>query len=133
MLLILLVEKEITGVICHAIHRYTKANNKYMKNYDKNKESSFILYLNPNNLYGWAISQKLSVNSFKWVIYVSKIDEDLIKNYDEDSDTGYILEVDMKYPRVLHDFHSDLPFLPEIMEINKCNKLVCNLYDKKSS
>ena len=65
MLLILLVEKEITGIIWHAIHRYAKANNKYMKNYDKNKESSFILYLNSNNLYGWAISQKLSVNSFK--------------------------------------------------------------------
>ena len=61
-----------------------------------------------------------------------KIDEDLIKNYDEKSDKGYILEVDVEYPKNLHDFHSDLPFLPERKKIDKCKKLVCNLYDKKS-
>ena len=62
---------------------------------------------------------------------MSKIDKDFIKNYDEDSDKGYILEVDIEYPRELHDVHSDLPFLPERMKIYKCTKLVCNLYDKK--
>ena len=77
------------------------------------------------------MSQPLPVDGFKWVKNVSKIDEDFIKNYDEDSDKGYILEVDVEYPENLHDLHSDLPFLAERKKINKCNKLVCNLYDKK--
>ena len=64
--MLLMVEKGIKGGNCHAIHRYAKANNKYMNNYDKNKESSHIQYLDAKNLYGWAISQKLSVNVFKW-------------------------------------------------------------------
>ena len=64
--MLLMVEKEIRGGICHAIHRYTKANNKYMKNYDKNKESLYIWYLDGNNLYGWKMSQKLHVDGFKW-------------------------------------------------------------------
>ena len=64
---LLMVEEGIRGGICHWIHRYAKANNKYMKNYDKNKESSYIQYLDANNLYGWAMSQKLLVNGFKWV------------------------------------------------------------------
>ena len=63
-----------------------------MKSYDKNKESSYIQYLDANNLYGWAMSQKLPVNRFKWVKNTSKIDEKCIKNYDEDSDKGYILK-----------------------------------------
>ena len=63
---------------------------------------------------------------------MSKIDEDFIKNYDEDGDIGYFLEVDIEYLRELHDLHSDLPFLPATMKINKCNKLVCNLYDKNN-
>ena len=62
---------------------------------------------------------------------VSKFNGELIKNYDEDSNKGYILEVDVEYPKDLHNLHSDLPFLSERMKIKKCNKLVCNLYDKK--
>ena len=61
-----------------------------------------------------------------------KFNEYFIKNHDEDSDKGYILEADVEYPKNLHDFHSDLPFLPERTKINKCNKLVCNLYDKNN-
>ena len=61
-----------------------------------------------------------------------KFNEDFIKNYDEDSDNGYILEVDVKHPKNLHDLHKDLPFLPERMKIDKCSKLVCNLYDKNN-
>ena len=64
--MLLMVEKGIRGGICHAIHRYAKANNNYMRNYDKNKESLHLLYLNINNLYGWEISQKLPVSRFKW-------------------------------------------------------------------
>ena len=70
-------------------------------------------------------------NGFKWLKNTSKIDEKFIKNYDEDSDKGYIFEVDAKYPRRLHDLHSDLPFLPKRMKIDKCKKLVCNLRNKK--
>ena len=129
--ILLMVEEGIRGGICHSIHRYAKANNKYMKDYDKNKESSYNQYLDANNLYGWAMSQKLLVNNFKWINNVSKINEKFIKNYDEDSDKGYIFEVDVNYPKRLHDLHSDLPFLPERMKIGKCKKLVCNLRDKK--
>ena len=111
------------------MHRKAKANNKYMKNYDKNEESSYIQYLDANNLYGWAMSQKLPVNGFKWVN--NEINEELIKNYDENSDKGYIIEVDVKCPRKLHDLHSDLPFLQKRMKIDKCKKLVCNLRNKK--
>ena len=128
---LLMVEEGIRSGICHSIHRYAKANDKCIKNYDKNKESSYIQYLDANKLYGWAMSQKLPVNYFKWVKKASKIDEKFIKNYDEDSDKGYVFEVDVKYPRRLHDLHSDLPFLPKRMKIDKCKKLVCNLRNKK--
>ena len=129
--MLLMVEEGIRGGICHLIHRYARANNKYMKNYDKNEESSYIKYLEANNLYGWAMSQKLPVNGFKWVN--NEINEEFIKNYDENSDKGYILEVYVKYPRKLYDLHSDLPFLPKIMKIDKCEKLVCNLRNKKNT
>ena len=129
--MLLMVEEGMRGGICHSIHRHAKANNKCMKNYDENKESSYIQYLDANNLYGWAMSQKLPVNGFKWVNDVSEINEEFIKNYDENSDKGYILEVDIKYPRKLHDLHCDLPFLPKRMKIDKCKKLVCNLSNKK--
>ena len=94
--MLLMVEEEIRGGICYSIHRYAKANNKYMKDYDKIKESSYIQYLDANNLYGWAMSQKLPVNGFKWIKNTSKIDEKFIKNYDENSDKGYIFEVDVE-------------------------------------
>ena len=130
--MLLMVEKGIRGGICHAIHRYAKANNNYMKNYDENKESSYIQYLHSNNLCGWAMSEPLPVSGFEWLEDLSKIDEDYIKNYDKDHDKGYILEVDVEYPKNLYDLHSDLPFLPERMKIDKCNMPVCNLYDKKN-
>ena len=84
--MLLMIEKGIRGGTCHAIHRYFDVNNKYMKNHDKNEESSFLEYLAANNLCGWAMSQPLPVDGFDWVKNVSKIDEDFIKNYDENSD-----------------------------------------------
>ena len=129
--MLLMVEEGIRGGICHSIHRHARANNKYMENYDENKKSSYIQYLDMNNSYGWAMSQKLPVNGFKWVNDVTEINEEFITNYDENSDKGYILEVDVKYPRQLHDLHSDLLFLPKRMKIDKCKKLVCNLRNKK--
>ena len=81
--MLLMVEEGIRGGICHSIHRHAKANNKYMENYDENKESFYIQYLDANNLYGWAMSQKLPVNGFKWVEDKSRINEEFIKNYNK--------------------------------------------------
>ena len=130
--MLLMVEEGIRGGICHSIQRYAKANNKYMKSYNNNKESSYIQYLDANNLYGWAMSKKLPTNGFKWLDTAERaINEEFIKNYNESDIKGYILEVDVKYPKRLHELHSDLPFLSERMEVNKCKKLVCNLFNKK--
>ena len=97
--ILLMVEEGIRGGMCQAVYRYAKANNKYMKNYDKSIKSLYIEYLDANNLYGWAMSQKLPIDSFKWVTDLSKFNESFIKNYDENNDKGYILEVDVEYPK----------------------------------
>ena len=101
-----------------------------MKSYNNNEESSYIQYLDANNLYGWAMSKKLPTNGFKW-LDSNKVNEEFIKNYNENDNKGYILEVDVKYPKRLHELHIDLPFLSERMKVNKCNKLVSNLFNKK--
>ena len=95
-----MVEEEISGGICQVIYIYAKGNNKYMINYDKSIESSYLVYLDANNLYGWAISQKLSVNGFKWLEDLSEFNESFIKNYDENSDRGYFFEVDAEYQKI---------------------------------
>ena len=87
-----MVEKGIRGGICHATHRYAKANSKYMKDYDKNKESSYLKYWNVNNLYGWAMSQNFPVNNFEWIEDTSQFNEDFKKSYNEDSNQRYFLE-----------------------------------------
>ena len=103
-----------------------------MKNYDKSKQSSYIQYLDANNLYGAAMSEKLPINGFKWVNDISGINEKFVKSYNKkNSDKGYILQVDVDYPSKLHQLHSDMPFLPEKMKTDKTQKLVCNLRDKK--
>ena len=126
--MVLMIEEGIRDGLCHAVHRYEKANNKYMKNYDKIKESSYIQYLDANNFYGAAMSEKLPINEFKLVNDISGINETFVKSYDQkNSGKGCILEVDVDYPSKLHNLHSDMPFLPERMKI----ELVCNLHDKK--
>ena len=101
--MLLMIEKGIRCGICQARNRYAKANHKYMKNYDKNIDSLYIEYLDANNLYGWAISQKLPVKGFKWIKQkkLSKFNEDFIKNYDEYSNKVCFLEVDIDYPKEL--------------------------------
>ena len=130
--MLLMVEEEIRGGICHAIQRYAKANNKYVKDYDRKKKSFYIQYFDANNSYGKAMTEKLPVKGFRWMDDISKIDEDFVKNYDKNNNKGYILEVDIDYPSKLQNLHSDLPFLPERMIINNTKKLVCNLNDKKN-
>ena len=122
-----------------------------MENYDKKIISSYLMYLDANSLYGWAMSQKLPVNGFKWVKKLSKLDERFIKDYDGKSNKGYFLKVDVEYPKDLFNrvapnaivfsgavlngvapsLHSDIPFLPERSKIKKCNKLVCSIHDRK--
>ena len=104
-----------------------------MKSYNNNEQSPYIQYLDANNLYGRAMSKKLPVNGFKWLDSnnINEINEEFTKSYNENDIKGYILEVDVKYPKRLHELHSDLPFLSEQMEVNKCKKLVCNLFNKK--
>ena len=78
------------------------------------------------------MSQKLPVNGFEWVEELSEFDERFIKNYHENSDKGYIFEVDVEYPKNLFNLHSDLPFLPERKKIGKCKNLVCSIHHKES-
>ena len=128
--MLLMVEKGIRGGICHSIYQYAKANNKYMKEYDKNKESSYLQYWDVINLYGWAIPQKVPVNNFECIKDTFQFNKDLLKHYDEESDEGFFLEGDIEYLEKLHQLHNDLPFLPEKMKIEKVEKLVANLHDK---
>ena len=101
-----------------------------MKNYKKNKESSYLKYWGVNNLYGWAMSQKLLVNDFNWVGETSQFNEHFIKIYNEYSNIGYFTEADIRYAEKLHELHSDLP-LPEKIKIEKNERLVANLHDKE--
>ena len=120
----LMVEEGIRGRICHAMQRYAKANNKCMKDYDKKKKSSYIQYLDANNLYGKAMTEKLPVKGFRCMDDISKIDEDFVKDYNKNDNKGYILDVDVDFPNKLQNLHSDLPFLPERMVINNTKKFI---------
>ena len=124
------MKKGIRGGICHAIHWYAKANDKYLKHYDKNKESFYLKYWGVNNLYCRAMSLKSPVNKFEWIEDTSKFNEDFKKNYNKESYEGYFIEVDVQYPEKLHELHNGLPFLPERMKIEKFEKLVTNLHDE---
>ena len=100
------------------------------ENHDKNKELSYIQYWGVNNLYGWAMPQKFPLNNFEWIKDTSQFNVDFKKNYNEESDEGYFLEVDLQYLEKLHELHNDLPFLPERIKIENDEKLVPNLHDK---
>ena len=99
--MLLMIEEGIRGGMCQSTHRYAKANNKYMTNYDKSIEPSYLTYLDANNLYGWTTSQKLPVHWFRWVHDVSRLNEDSIKIYNENSDIGYFPEVDVQCSKII--------------------------------
>ena len=130
----LMIKKGARDGIYQAIHRYAKTNNKYMKNYDKDIISSHLMYLDANNLYGWAMSQILPINGFKSVekSRLSRFNEIFIKNYYENTDKGSFFEVDVDYPKKLFELHKDLPFLPERKKVNKVEKLICSIEGRKN-
>ena len=101
-----------------------------MKDYDKNKESSYLRYWDVNNIYGWAMTQKLPVNNFEWIKDTSQFNENFIKNYNKESDKGYFLDVDVQYTEKSNKFKNDLPFVPKRIKIEKVEKLVAHLHDK---
>ena len=126
--MLMMFEKGIRGGISHISKRYAEANNKYMINCNKEKPSSYIQYLDANNLYGWAMSQKLPTHGFKWMdIDIPSVIKLLEK---KDTKTGYIFEVDLEYPQSLWEEHNDYPLAPEKIKINKVEKLVSTLLPK---
>ena len=129
--MLLMVEKGIRGGISIISNRYGEANNKYMKGFNKNKPSKYLMYLDANNLYGCAMSQKLPTHGFNWL--TSGEMEKLFKNQVVQvwEKTPCILEVDLEYPEKLHDLHNDYPFCPERVKCdNGVEKLIPNLRDK---
>ena len=131
--MLLMIEKGIRGGISIISNRYGEANNKYMKDYDETKPSKFLMYLDANNLYGWAMSQKLPLHSFKDM--TNKELENLFNNQIVQvwEKTPCILEVDLEYPEELHDLHNDYPLCPERVECEHgFKKLIPNLRDKNN-
>ena len=148
-----MIENGLRGGMTQCSFKKVEANNEYMnEDYDKSNPSSYISYLDANNLYGLAMCKKMPYADFKWNF--SKIDEKKILNYNDEDDIGYILEVDLGYPEHLHDLHKDYPMCPEIMTVSedmlsdlqkdifkqyydkeapdeKTNKLILNVMDKK--
>ena len=125
--MLMMVEKGTRGGVSMISNRYSEANNKYMDSYDDAKPSKYIQYLDANNLYGWAMSEKMPYKDFRWVDIENtpSVEEMLL-----DDELGYILEVDLEYPSELHDLHNDYPLAPETMKINKVDKLTPNLRNK---
>lgn len=146
----LFMEKGIRGGISMITHRHAIANNEYLPNYDSKMPSKYLMYLDANNLYGWAMSQALPTHDFHWLTQ-KEIDSLDVTQVNDDSAVGYILEVDLQYPEELHDQHNDYPLAPERMTVtdemlspyakdlleklklpqSSVQKLVPNLQDKK--
>ena len=112
------IEKGLRGGTSYIANRFSEANNKYMENFDGNKPSKYIMYLDANNLYGWAMSQYLPTGNFKWLTK-EQINKTNLANYSEEHDEGLLLEFDLDYPQELHDLHNDYPLAPEKLKVNK--------------
>ena len=111
----LFIEKRLRGRISYIAKIYAKANNKYLNAYDPKKPSTFISYLDMNNLYGRAMSEYLPCGRFKWLKNIDKFD---IMSISEKSPIGYFLEVDLEYPEELHELHNDFPLAPEKLAVS---------------
>ena len=106
----LFIEKGLRGGISYIAKRYAKANSKYLNDYDPKKPSTFISYIDMNNLYCWAMNEYLPYGRFKWLTNINKFD---IMSISDKSPIGYFLEVDLEYPKELHELHNDFPLAPE--------------------
>ena len=123
--MLLMLEDGVRGEITQVINKFSYAKNKYINDYDKNEDSSSVdvNYLDVIRLYVWAMCQKPPVKNFNYCKDLKDINQKFIKKYDEDSsEKGYILEVDVEFPKKLLDEHSDLPFLPDKFKIYKTYK-----------
>ena len=135
--MLMMFEQGIRGGITHISKRYSEANNKYMKDYNPDKESTFIQYLDANNLYGWAMLQSLPTHGFKWMCDLTK--ETVIDILEKTNHSmsnlgkkGYIFEVDLEYPEKLWSSHNDYPLAPERMIVNGVEKLICHFKPRKN-
>ncbi|XP_025159353.1 uncharacterized protein LOC112589602 [Harpegnathos saltator] len=128
--MVMFIERGIRGGLSQCSGRYAKANNKYMQSYDPLQPSSYLMYFDVNNLYGWAMCQQLPYAEFRWVDDVSNFD---VSSIALDSSIGYILEIDLEYQQHLHDAHTDLPFCPTRGKPpnKKQDKLLATLCDKQ--
>ena len=138
--MLLMFEHGIRGGITQSVHKWAIANNPYMGcDYDPLQLTNYLQYLDVNNLYGWAMSQPLPTGEFKWVDIENlkggtrelKRPIDMMVRNSNNRGVGYVLEVDVKYPRELHSLHNDLPFMCEKIRVSRVEKLVPNLHDKK--
>ena len=120
--MLLMIEKGIRGGVSMICTRRAEANNPYMEKYDSLKKNKYITYLDANNLYGWAMSKPLPTSDFNWMKQ---------KELKDWKNQPCILEAGLEYPKHLHDFHNNYPLAPERIMINKCEKLVPNLGDKR--
>ena len=131
----LFIEKGMRGGISCIAKRFSKVNNNYMQSYDENKPSKYIMYLDANSLYDWAMSQYLPYSEFKW-LNKKKYDKLDVNSISENNFDGYILEVDLEYPDELHEFHNHYLLAPEKLEIshnmlsNYCSNIATK-YDTK--
>ena len=135
--MLMMFERGIRGGISHISKRYAEANNKYMKDYDPDEESTYIQYLDANNLYGWAMSQSLPTHGFKWMRDLTKetvmdILEKANHSMSNRGRKGYIFEVDLEYPSNLWESHNDYPLAPEKMIVNGVEKLICHFKPRKN-
>lgn len=129
---LLFIERGIRGGISQCSERFAEANNKYMESYDPTRDSNYIVYLDANNLYGWSMMQHLPINEFAWCRKYFTVDD--IMAIPDDSEIGYIFEVDLEYPQHLHDLHKDYPFCAEnrtVPNTKNDKKLLLTVSDKK--
>ena len=136
--MLMMFEKGIRGGISHISKRYAESNNKYMADYNPDEPSTYIQYLDANNLYGWAMSQSLPTHGFKWMRDLTKETVmDILEKANHSminpkTKKGYIFEVDLEYPPDLWKLHNDYPLAPEKMIVNGVEKLICHFKPRKN-